>query len=480
MLKEKYSCAVIGGGLGGIVMASMLSLYGIDTILIEKNNYLGGLITDYKVGTYTFSHSIDWFSGLHEEGKVHYWLNKIGMLDAFQFEQIPIFKRVISEQVNIPLYSNFDRCAEELIKIFPKEEKNILEFMEMIKSFGTPKWIQYFRPFKKETFMAVLDHFFEDKVLKTVLSANLNNDMSAYLYILFLYRCFNQQIYLPKNISLLEFFQILEEQIQSMGVTVLKNANVQKIQMEGACVSSIMLEDGRCINVDGIITDVDTKYVYNFLLPEGAVNNYFMKKLNARETSTSLISTFVGVKAEFKNITTAGEPIVYVPTYDSMDKYSQDPDKWHVKVTVKSQIQPFLCQEGCSAIDIRTFVPSGHFTEKRVSAGYQKDENYRKEKKYFEENLIRVSEKIIGKYTDKIECKRTATPYTFNRFSNGEHGSAMGFALEPLAYVNGFSIMSPIKNLFHVGSFASFPGIEGVVNYCFSLLPRIVRFYGKV
>lgn len=479
MLKEKYSCAIVGGGLGGVVMASMLALYDIDVLLVEKNDTLGGCITDYPVKDYTFSHSIDWFSGLHERGKVRYWLYKIGLLDELKFSELEAFKRVVSKDYNICFYSDWDKFTQELITNFPHEEEGILQFITLVRSFGEARWFSLFYPFRDKTFVDLMNFYFKDEGLITILSANLNDDMSAYLYILFLNRCLSKEVYLPLDKTLRDFFHVIEEKLMDLGVTIIKEKVVEKIGMENGLAASIELKDGRKFFVDGVITDIDLKLVYNQLLPSNAVNNYYLNKLNARHTSSSLITTCVGVKKQFDGICQYGEPIVYVPTYDREDKYSLNPEKWHVKVNIKSLCQPFLSPEGKSVIDIRTFSPEGCFPLNKQESNYRLNKEYLQDKKYLEEQLLQLSEKVLGSYRDCIEYKRTATPYTFARYTNGENGSAMGWAVEPLSYVNGFWILSPIKNLFHVGCWASFPGIEGVVNYCLTVLPRIIRYYGK-
>lgn len=478
-IKDKYECIVIGGGLGGVTIASLLALYGINVLLIEKNNYLGGYITDYKVKDYVFSHSIDWFSGLHDKGKARIWLEKIGVIDQIPFKQLEIFKRVITDNYNIALYSDWDNFSEELIANFPHEEKNVVRFIELVRSFGGPKWIDYFRPFKKETYEKMLDTFFTDKALKEILSANINSDMSAYLYILFLYRCLSKEIYLPSKHTLNEMFKIIENSIIESGVSIIKEKSVEKIYVQDNCVTGVELDDGRFISADGIISDIDLKYLYNKMLPAGSVNNYFMNKLNKRFTSESLIATFIGVDKCFDNISLYGEPIVYLPKHDD-NKYPEDLSDLEIKINIKSIYQPFLCKQGKSAIDIRAFTPKGYFQEKRVDKSYRNSKRYLYDKQYLTDRLIKTSQRVLGDYNKQIQHVRTATPYTFHRYTNGEGGSPMGWVIDPLDYVNGFRILSPISNLFHVGSWASFPGIEGVINYCFSLLPRIVRYYGRV
>ncbi len=480
IIKDRYECIVIGGGLGGLTMASMLAIYGIEVLLIEKNNYIGGYITDYKVKDYVFSHSIDWFSGLHEKGKVKIWLEKIGAYDKIPFRQLDIFKRVIVDDFNIAFYSDYKSFEEELIHNFPKEEKNIIRFIELVRAFGGAEWIEYFRPFKTATYMKMLDSMFTDRTLKKVLSANINEDMSAYLYILFLYRCLSKEIYLPAKDELKGLFEIIGESIEEQGVTILKETSVEKIIMDGKIVTGVLLNDGKTIFTNGIVSDVDLRLLYNKLLPENSVNHYFLNKLNHRIPSISLFTTFLGVNKVFDGISKCGEPIVYMKNIETEGNASNKITNLDIKINIKSIYQPFLCKEGKSAIDIRTFAPKGHFDQENIGAAYRKDQKYIIDKQFYEQQLIETSQDILGNYRDDIECIRTATPYTLHRYTNGENGSPMGWSVEPSDYLNGFRIMSPINNLFHVGCWASFPGIEGVVNYCFSLLPRIVRYYGKV
>lgn len=479
-MKDKYDCIIVGGGIGGTVMASMLALYDVDVLLIEKNMWLGGCITDYEVKDYTFSHTIDWISGLHEKGKIYYWLDRIGLLDALSFKKLEAFKRVISPDYNICLYTDFDKFRQELVRSFPSEEEGISKLLEFIQSFGTPKWINYFRPYREKMFRAILDDFFKGEEIKTVLSANLNDDMSAFLYILFLFRCLSKQIYLPSDKKFYEIFGMFEERIKELGGEIVKGVAVERIITENGKVTGVELADKRVVYADGIVTDIDLKHVYNDLIGPGNVNDYFMNKINSRGTSASLITTFLGLNREYDGLSKYGEPIVYTPTYVSEDKYAADPDKWHVKINIRSVAQPYLACKGKSVVDIRTFLPDSMMSDNYDKDKYRLEEQYQREKENAEKCLMKAGKKILGEYEPYIEAQRTATPYTFQRYIGGYKGSAMGWAIEPIEYSNGFRIVSPINNLFHVGCWASFPGVEGVVNYSLSILPRIVKFYGKV
>jgi phytoene dehydrogenase-like protein len=476
-IKEKYQCIIVGGGMGGLTMAGMLALYGIEVLLVEKNPNLGGYITDYNLGEYVFSHSIDWMSGLHEKGKFRTWLQKLNLLDKVEFFHLEKFKRVITPDYNVSFSSDFEEFEETMISIFPKEESGIKNFVNLIRSFGGSEWITYFRPFKNFEYLPFLQSFFTDKALIAILSANVNDNIPAYLYVLFLYRCLSKEAYLLKDITLSQFMDLIGIRLLELGTVISTNTEVSGITMENNLVTGVKLLDGRFIKADAVITDIDLITVYNKYLPMGAVNNYFLNKLNSRDKSYSLISIFLGVNKKFDHCEITGEPTVYLPTHEVEDLYADDPKLWHLKMNIRSTWQPFLAPEGKAVVDIRALVKKNLFSKWMEDGSYRSDPEYLELKSSITEALIKNSEIVLGDYIKNIEEKRVATPLTLKRYTNNSCGSGMGWEVNSLEYLNGFRIVSPISNLFHVGAWASFPGVEGVINYGLSILPRIVKFY---
>ncbi len=476
-IKDKYQCVIVGGGLGGLTMAGMLSLYGIEVLIVEKNPNLGGYVTDYRVGEYVFSHSIDWMSGLHDKGKFAVFLERLKLLDSVRYFHLEPFKRVITPDYNIPFNSDFDIFEETLISNFPNEEHGIRQIVKIIRSFGGPEWIDYFRPFKNFEYLPFLKTFIKDERLIAILSANVNGNIPAYLFVLFLYRCLCKQAYILKDMTLTQLMDLIGTRLVEMGVAISANSEVTDIQVENNKVTGVRLADGHVIKADCIITDMDLLTVYNKYLPHGTINNYFMNKLNSRDKSYSLISIFLGVNKKFDDCKITGEPTVYLPTYDIDDLYSDDPGKWHLKMNIRSIWQPFLAPGGKSAVDIRALVKKDFFKKWLNDNNYRNDPEYLHLKDFATEKLIQNSRLVLGEYLENIEEKRVATPLTLQRYTNNSCGSGMGWEVTPLEYLNGFRVTSPINNLFHVGAWASYPGIEGVVNYCMTLVSRIVKYY---
>ena len=73
MKKNEYDVAIFGGGPAGIACAYNAGKLGLKTVLIEKNNYLGGQITGALVVPMMKSSSdninVDFFNALVEYSK---------------------------------------------------------------------------------------------------------------------------------------------------------------------------------------------------------------------------------------------------------------------------------------------------------------------------------------------------------------------------------------------------------------------------
>ena len=79
-----YDAVVLGSGLGGSTAASLLALYGLRTLLLEKNPRLGGSCSYYEkqgfhvdVGTHMFSRG--------DSGPLGYVQDRLGIRPRLEF-----------------------------------------------------------------------------------------------------------------------------------------------------------------------------------------------------------------------------------------------------------------------------------------------------------------------------------------------------------------------------------------------------------
>ena len=63
-----YDVVVIGAGGGGLAAAARLALGGMKVLLIEQHYKVGGYMTNFYRGDYTFEVSLHAFDGLDDDG----------------------------------------------------------------------------------------------------------------------------------------------------------------------------------------------------------------------------------------------------------------------------------------------------------------------------------------------------------------------------------------------------------------------------
>ena len=80
-MTSKYDVIVIGSGIGGSAAAALMAHAGKKTLLLEKNDYIGGVTSSYKKEGFTIDQAIHFFpAGMNGRfGKI---LKRIGMLET--------------------------------------------------------------------------------------------------------------------------------------------------------------------------------------------------------------------------------------------------------------------------------------------------------------------------------------------------------------------------------------------------------------
>jgi prolycopene isomerase len=123
-----YDTIVIGGGLSGLTAASLLAKKGLRVAVVEKSDQPGGCCGIFKRGDTTFDQGSAMLYGFGEHG-----FNAHRFVMNCLEEPIDVLKHDLLYVVNyeghrVRFYSDVDRFADELTRIFPTQEKQIKRF----------------------------------------------------------------------------------------------------------------------------------------------------------------------------------------------------------------------------------------------------------------------------------------------------------------------------------------------------------------
>ena len=67
-MKDKYDVIIIGAGIGGLVTACNLAKNGLSVLVVEKNKYPGGCVSNIKHGDYLFDFGATFITGCSRWG----------------------------------------------------------------------------------------------------------------------------------------------------------------------------------------------------------------------------------------------------------------------------------------------------------------------------------------------------------------------------------------------------------------------------
>ncbi|EME30020.1 amine oxidase family protein isoform 2 [Galdieria sulphuraria] len=180
----KVQVAIIGGGIAGLTVASILQKYNVDYCLLEAKPYLGGRVATDNVKGFLLDHGFQVFIESYPEVKQFIDISSLSLqyfepgalirtntgfhlvadpfrrpLSIFQSIQSPIGN--LSDKLRVAWLRN--RLSTSLIQ--RSHHKRFLSTEEYLESFGFSSSImqQFFRPFLRGIYLSELeDQYFED------------------------------------------------------------------------------------------------------------------------------------------------------------------------------------------------------------------------------------------------------------------------------------------------------------------------------
>ena len=245
---------IIGGGISGLVSGCYLQKKGFKTQIIEKNNYLGGRLHQFKHGDYIFNNGPSW-----------YWMD-----DIFQeiWEELEIPNNEIYNLKNLdPQYKIFLNNSEFTIS----DLENSYQLFNKLKT-NSDKKLELFINISKKNYKVSTNRFMKFKNLSIFEYLNISSILEILnfnlleSYHFYFKKRFNNQIIQtllewpayfigsdPKNINSLfniltfstyhdgtqipengmyQIIEMLEKQYIKLGGKVKLNNNVLKLKIE--------------------------------------------------------------------------------------------------------------------------------------------------------------------------------------------------------------------------------------------------------
>ena len=319
---QKPTALVIGAGIGGIATAARLAKNGYEVTVLEKEATPGGrcnqIVRDghrFDIGPTLFLMPEIWeetFASLGEKMSDHLELTRID----------PTYKVHFEDGLQLQLTSDIGKMQTQLEKV---EKTAFTGFLSYIAEGGKHYKVSL-EKFVGRNFYNIFEYFslgnlpllfqlkalqkhydntsrfFKDERLKAAFTfQNMYLGLSPYdapaTYSLLQYTELAEGVWYPKGglyAPILALVRIAEK----LGVRFIYNAPVKKLNVEGARIKGVKLEDGREFSADIFVGNADLPYIYKELLPPSSE----AKKLDDKLYTCSTIMFYWGVDKEYSQV----------------------------------------------------------------------------------------------------------------------------------------------------------------------------------
>ena len=436
----EYDAIIIGSGIGGTAVGALLASENLKTIIIEKNERVGGRCTTYEkegfkidIGVHSFARS--------DKGPLGKVLEKIGMKDAVNWS-------IVREGEGRWYYKgNFCALPGDFTKLIPKSD--LMELLKLMKE--TSKL--------KDT--SILDEVDVQSWLNKFTTNSLVHkyfSMICGLYFVIPYyqastgefiRCLTtlnkyQKIGYPEGGCISIPLAFLDGMKKNGGKMMIKR-KVTKILVEDEEVKGVELENGDQITSKIVISNGGIKNTVFDLVGSKHFENDFLKKINELEYSLSALTLKIALKKRinpYKIVISIGSE--NNENYLNTIMNGKVPEEIDYFIPIPSNYHQSMAPEGKQLLTAGTFVPRNNFEQ-------NKDK--------WIENSMNSLEKVFPGLSQNILWVDVTTPEDIYS-SYGKEASVIGISqITNQVGNNRPSVSLPIKGLYMVGGDAGGWGI---------------------
>jgi len=469
---EKYDVIVAGAGMGGLTAAALLAKRGFKTLLLEKEDQVGGYVVSFKRHGCILDATGAFVGGCHEGGEFYQILNEIGAPKEIEF--IPIHHvRNIYPGFEVHLRPGGSHSyTDALFDLFPQEEKGLKTYLSMverigeeIKSYSEITTIQkiffpfYFRNlvrFHRSSHQTILDHLFKGEEIKMALHSLPVTEPPSRLSFLFLAVMINKAliegVFYPKG-GMGKISEAMANAFLRSGGEIRLQTAVDQILVKDGRVEGVLTKGGERFQAPRVISNINPNLSVKMLPVES--RKPFAKKWSGLEYSLSCFVLYLATDLDLRGM---GLPyftyLRFLSDLEEEDRIlrkGEIPQNPTMMVSIPTTLDPSLAPPGQHILSVLINVPY-HYQGKW---GGGDPEKYRRIKEDFSQRILhQLESKLIPGLRNHLLFYEAATPLTLERYTGNELGAMYGLASTPQQVGNlRPPHQTPIPGLYQVGHY---------------------------
>jgi phytoene desaturase len=476
MNKNGKHVVIIGAGMGGLATALRLRFLGFNVTVFEKQPRTGGRsnVIEEKGFRLDIGPTILVMKDTFKE-----FYQSIGQdIDQrLSFIQLdPNYRIYFHDRTYIDLYSNMAKLAMEVENVEPGGAERLYRFLganaekyergmpfvtrnyDHITDLANPSaaW-KLLRTRAHENLYRQVSNFFQtDKLRKAFSFHSMFLGLSPFsalaMYSLITYADMALGMWYPKG----GIYSIIEDMLRlanEMGIIIYTNAPVQQVLVENGRAIGVLLNSGKSVRADLVVSNADLPYTYQSLLGSMQRKQYSDRKLRMMNYACSGYLLYLGLDKKYDHLR-------HQALYFSQD-YRANLDAIFVKKTLPkfpsfhlntpTQTDPSLAPEGHTLLYVLAPMPN-----------LETNIDWEQAAPEVRENLIHQLEWLVDPaIRSHIIWERQFTPMDFKLKYNAMYGTAFGSLSHDFfqsAYFRPHNKDRYISNLYFVGQ-GTYPGI---------------------
>lgn len=491
-----YDAIIIGSGMGGLTIASLLAQFKNWRVLVLERHYRsGGYTQDFSRKKFS------WEVGIHYVGEMGQNEPMRRIFDFATGNQVEWVKmpdpydRVYYPDMVYTVSSGRKAVEENLKSLFPEEAAAIGRYFDDVAR--AHRWFMnrrrvgdFWRHFKssffEETVQKYLDRNFKNQKLKAALCSGWTNfglapAQSPFFAHAVLVMHYLNGSYFPLGGSG-TIAEAVEKILKAHGGAILAKHEVKKILVRQGKACGVVVRQGAInsqkseditFTAPVIISDAGAYNTYLKMWPD-EINLPFRQELQKFQTQNEIVSCvmlFVGFEESPHSLGFDGCNYWLFPTFDH-NINQQRAMRWVESGETPSMFVAFpsLKNPAAKAHVGQLIAPTGYqnFKNWHNKPWARRGEDYNALKESVSARLIKAAEGMLGKkFSDKFVFQELSTPLSNEHFTDHERGSIYGLPAVRDRFDRKKSpwtrVKTPLKGLYLTGSDVNASGIVGAL-----------------
>lgn len=492
-----FDAIVIGSGMGGLGVASILSQAGKRVLVLEQHNVIGGLTQSYDRKGYRWSVGMHYIGDVGTRSTLTWKLFDYATQGGIEWAHLPeIHNRmmVAGREYRIPAGREAYRNA--LVGWFPEDEEAIDEYLQLMASaskssapffaqkcfpqgFTEPNLAQASETFRKlasRTTRDVITGLTDNEELLAVLCANwgdygIEPSRSSFAMHAMLNKHYLNGASYPIGGGR-AFADAIVPIIENAGGAVYHSAEVDKISINDGKTDGVVLKSGEKVSAPVVISNAGLFNTYQRLMPDGVRQDLkFDEMVEPVRPTGAFVGLHIGLEGDTEHLGLEPANIWAHPGSDfdaNLDAHKADfdaPFPFYF-VTFASAKDPTWKENfpNKSTIEMYAFSDYGHFSEHADSRWMKRGEAYEQRKSEIEARMLKDLYKMVPSVEGAVRYVEVSTPLTYETFVRKQFGDFLGIESSPTRFEQDWlRATTPVSGLYLSGQDVTTDGIIGAL-----------------